>query len=71
VFIVLFLGCPILDLWDNSNKASLVIFSFKDFFKGYGHIQAWGMMEISSRGDRDDERRRTSNGFIYIFSFFE
>jgi hypothetical protein len=26
---------------------SLVIFSFKDFLKGYGHIQDWGMMEIS------------------------
>ncbi len=69
MFIVLFLGCPIWDLWDISNRVSLVIFSFKDILKGYGHIQAWGMMEISSRDDWDDERKRMNNEFL--FSFFE
>jgi hypothetical protein len=46
---------------------SLIIFSFKFFLKGYGHVQACRMMEISSRDDRDDERRRTSNGFFNLF----
>jgi hypothetical protein len=66
VFIIPFLGCPIWDLWDISNRVSWVIFSFKDFLNNYDHVQAWGMMEISSR---DDERKRRSNGFF--FSFFE
>jgi hypothetical protein len=58
------LGCPIWDLWDISNRVSLLIFSFKDFLNGYGHVQAWGMMEISSRDDQDDERRRMRMNFF-------